>query len=243
MRVDEIGPDLFRLSLFVPEMNIQFNQFLVRDEEPLLFHTGMRQIFPQVSEAIGRVMDPARVRHIGFSHFEADECGALNDWLQRAPAAEAFCSFVGANVSVNDFAIRPARAMSDGQVLTTGKYRFRFLTTPHVPHCWEASLLFEEASETLFSSDLFFQWGNGDPITTSDVVEQFREGLITDQQGPFANAYPYTPHTTATLTRLASLKPKTIAVMHGSSFSGDGGQALNDIATVMTEVLGPFGER
>lgn len=238
MRVDEIGPDLFRFSLFVPEMNIQFNQFLVRDDEPLLFHTGMRQIFPQVKEAVAQVIDLARLRWIGFSHYEADECGALNEFLGRAPAAEPFCSFVGANVSVNDFAIRPARAMNDGDILNTGKYRFRFLATPHVPHCWEASLLFEETSGTLFSSDIFFQWGNGEPITSSDVVEPFREGLIRDQQGPFANAYPYTPQTTATLARLSSLKPKTLAVMHGSSFNGDGEQALNDIANVMNEVLG-----
>lgn len=238
MRVDEIGPDLFRLSLFVPETNIQFNQFLVKDDEPLLFHTGMRQIFPEVREAVRRIIDPACMRWIGFSHFEADECGALNDWLRLAPAAEPFCSFVGANVSVNDFANRPARAMADGEVLTTGKYQFRCLVTPHVPHCWEASLLFEETAGTLFSSDLFFHWGDPEPLTTADVVERFKQGLIADQQGPFANAYPYTPQTLATLERLATLKPKTIAVMHGSSFSGDGERALKDIAGVMREVLG-----
>ena len=136
MRVDEIAPDIFRLSLFVPEMNIQFNQFLVRDEEPLLFHTGMRQIFPEVREAVAQVIDPATLRWIGFSHFEADECGALNHWLDTAPQASPLCGFVGANVSVNDFADRPARTMNDDEVLSTGRYRFRFLATPHVPHCW-----------------------------------------------------------------------------------------------------------
>ena len=238
MRVDEIAPDVFRLSLSVPEMNIQFNQFLVKDEEPLLFHTGMRGIFPQVREAVASVIDPASVRWIGFSHFEADECGALNEWLETAPQATALCGFVGANVSVNDFASRPARAMNNDEVLTTGKYRFRFLATPHVPHCWEASLLFEETAGTLFSSDLFFHWGDAETITRSDVVERFKKGLIADQQGPFANAYPYTSQTDATLQRLAALKPRTIALMHGSSFDGDGEQALKDLAIAMREVLG-----
>jgi flavorubredoxin len=189
MTVDEIAPDVFRLSLFMPEMNIQFNQFLVRDEEPLLFHTGMRQIFPQVREAVSRVIVPAKLRWISFSHFEADECGSLNEWLSEAPNSTALCSFVGANVSLNDFAIRPTRAMNNDETFSTGKYRFRFLATPHVPHCWEASLLFEETSGTLFSSDLFFHWGDAEPRTESDVVERFKKGLIVDQQGPFANAY------------------------------------------------------
>ncbi len=237
MRLDEIAPEVFRLSLYMPEMNIQFNQFLVRDDEPLLFHTGMRQIFPEVREAVARVIDPAKLRWISFSHFEADECGSLNEWLATAQQATAVCSFVGANVSVNDFANRPARAMQNDEVLATGKYRFRFLATPHVPHCWEAGLLFEENTSTLFSSDLFFHWGNAEPITTTDVVERFKANLLTDQQGPFANAYPYTPQTEATLERLAQLKPKTIALMHGSSFSGNGSQALLDLGGVMKEIL------
>jgi flavorubredoxin len=238
MRVDEIAPDVFRLSLHVPEMNIQFNQFVVRDDEPLLFHTGMRHIFPLVREAVSRVIDPAKLRWISFSHFEADECGALNEWLETASQATALCSFVGANVSLNDFASRPTRAMNNDEVFSTGKYAFRFLATPHVPHCWEASLLFEETQRTLFSSDLFFHWGNEDPLTESDVVDRFKRGLIVDQQGPFANAYPYTSHTDATLQRLAALEPKTIALMHGSSFRGDGKQALKDLAVAMKEVLG-----
>ena len=238
MRVDEIAPDIFRFSLYVPEMNIQFNQFLVRDDQPLLFHTGMRQIFPEVRAAAAQVIDPARLRWISFSHFEADECGALNEWLAVAPDSSALCSFVGANVSVNDFASRPARAMNNDEVFSTGKYRFRFLATPHVPHCWEAGMLFEETAGTLFSSDLFSLWGNADPLTQSDLVGQVKEGLVVDQQGPFAHAYAYTPLTDATLKRLAGLKPKTIAVMHGSSFSGDGERALNDLAIAMKDVLG-----
>lgn len=239
MTVDEIAQDVFRLSLYVPEMNIQFNQFLIKDDEPLLFHTGMRQIFPAVREAVARIIDPGELRWIGFSHFEADECGSLNEWLAVAPQATAFCSFVGANVSVNDFANRPARAMSDGDRLNTGKYAFRLLATPHVPHCWEASLLFEETRQTLLCSDLFFHWGDAEPVTSSDVVGRFKTNLVTDQQGPFANAYPYTPQTEGTLNRLAALKPKTLAVMHGSSFSGNGEQALMDLASVMKEVLSP----
>jgi flavorubredoxin len=237
MNVDEIAPDLFRFSLYVPEMNIQFNQFLIKDEEPLLFHTGMKHIFPEVREAAARVIDPAKLRWIGFSHFEADECGSLNEWLGTAPNATGFCSFVGANVSVNDFAIRPARAMANDESFTTGKYRFRLLATPHVPHCWEASLLFEETTRTLFSSDLFFHWGNAEPTTTSDMVERFKANLAQGQQGPFANAYPYTVQTDATLKRLAALKPKTIALMHGSSFIGNGEQALLDLAGAMKEIL------
>jgi flavorubredoxin len=158
--------------------------------------------------------------------------------LSWRPAAQPFCSFVGANVSINDFASRPARAMADGEEFTTGKYRFRFIQTPHVPHCWEASLLFEETARTLFCSDLFFLWGDAEPQTTSDVVERFKTGLVADQQGPFANAYPYTPQTNEILNRLASLKPRTVALMHGSSFSGNGEQALTDLALVMREVLG-----
>src|SRR6266566_8156598 len=198
MRVDEIAPDVFRLSLYVPEMNIQFNQFLVKDDEPLLFHTGMRQIFPQVRETVARLIDPAGLRWIGFSHFEADECGALNDWLATAPQATPVCGFVGANVSVNDFANRPARAMNDDEVLTTGKYRFRFLATPHVPHCWEASLLFEETQGTLFCSDLFHQNGDVEPSTSADVVGRFKQTLVEYQQSPLANYMPYTPYTEST---------------------------------------------
>lgn len=238
MKVDEIAPDVFRFSLYVPEMNIQFNQFLVRDDEPLLFHTGMRHMFPEVRRAAAQVIDPARLRWISFSHFEADECGALNEWLEVAPEATPVCSFVGAMVSVNDFATRPARAMNNDEVFSTGKYRFRFLATPHVPHCWEASLLFEETKQTLFSSDLFFHSGDAEALTQSDVVGTFKDGLIADQKGPFANAYPYTALTDKTLKRLATLKPKTIALMHGSSFSGDGEKALNDLATAMKDVLG-----
>ena len=237
MPIEEIAPDLYRISTYVPEINLQFNQFLVRDDESLLFHTGMRSLFPLVRDEVARVIEPSRIRWIGFSHFESDECGALNDWLQVAPEAEPVCSFVGAMVSVNDFAQRPARAMADGEVLITGKYRFRFLQTPHVPHCWEAGLMFEETQNTLLCSDLFTHQGNVEPQTTSDVVGRFKQGLIGDLEGPFANAYPYSSQTDDTLKRLASLRPKTLAIMHGSTFVGDGKRALDDLATAMREVL------
>ena len=238
MAIEEVAPDLYRISTYVPEINLQFNQFLVRDDESLLFHTGMRGIFPLVRDEVARVIAPSRIRWIGFSHFESDECGALNDWLEVAPEAEPVCSLVGAMVSVNDFAARPARAMTDGEALSTGKYRFRFLHTPHVPHCWEAGLLFEETEGTLLCSDLFTHYGDVEPQTSSDVVGRFRQDLIREQQGPLANAYPYTPGTEETLRRLGALDPKTLAIMHGSTFVGDGRQALEDLAVAMREVLG-----
>jgi flavorubredoxin len=238
MAVEEIAQDLYRISTYVPEIDLQFNQFLVRDEEPLLFHTGMRAMFPSVREEVARLIDPSRLRWIGFSHFESDECGALNEWLAVAPRAEPVCSFVGAFVSVNDFATRPARAMQDGEVFATGRHRFRFLRTPHVPHCWEAGLLYEETRGTLLCSDLFTHYGDVEPVTSSDIVGRFGKDLIAGQQSPFADAYPYTARTAETLGRLASLKPKTLAVMHGSSFVGDCAGALNDLTTVMREVLG-----
>lgn len=190
MSITEIAPDVFRISLFVEDFNLQFNQFVVRDEEPLLFHTGMKGIFPIVHEAVATVVDPAKIRHIGFSHFEADECGALNDWLAIAPEAEPVCSMVGALVSVNDFSTRPARALTDGEVLNTGKYRFRFLHTPHVPHCWEAAMLFEEENKTLFCSDLFTHNGDVEPFTSCDIVGRFKNDLIAGEQGPFAAGIP-----------------------------------------------------
>jgi flavorubredoxin len=239
MNITEIAPDVYRFSLFVPEINLQFIQFLVKDDEPLLFHTGMRGIFPLVREAVAKVIDPSKIRHIGFSHYEADECGALNEWLAIAPQAEAVCSFVGAVVSVNDFGIRPARGLSDGETFSTGKYRFRFVQTPHLPHCWEAGLLFEETNKTLFSSDLFHQNGDVEPLTDADVIGRVRQTLTEYQAGPLADYMAYSPLTERNFQKLGALQPKTIATMHGSSFTGDGAAALEDLKTVMREVLSP----
>src|SRR6266850_3370340 len=238
-QVTEIAPNIYRISTFIPEGNLQFNQFLVRDEQPLLYHTGMKGLFPVVRDAVATLIDPSMTRWIGFSHFEADECGALTEWQTLAPEATAVCSFVGKIVSVDDVvARRPAQAMADGEVLSTGKYRFRMLLTPHVPHCWEASLLFEETQRTLLCSDLFHQNGDVEPSTSADVVGRFKQTLMDYQQGPLANYLPYTPYTESTLQRLAALKPKTLAAMHGSTFVGDGAKALIDVAQVIKEILG-----
>ena len=184
-QITEIAPDIYRISTFIPEGNLQFNQFLVRDEQPLLYHTGMKGLFPVVRDAVATLIDPSMIRWIGFSHFEADECGALTEWQTLAPEAIAVCSLVGKIVSVDDVvACRPAQAMTDGEVFSTGKYRFRMLLTPHVPHCWEASLLFEETQGTLFCSDLFHQNGDVEPSTSADVVGRFKETLVEYQQGP-----------------------------------------------------------
>lgn len=236
--VTEIAPDVYRISTYFPEIDLQFNQFLVKDEEPLLFHTGMKAMFPIVREAVATVMDPAKIRWISFSHFEADECGSLNEWLQIAPDAQAACSMVGALVSVNDFAQRPARGMTDDEVLSTGRYRFRFIQTPHVPHCWEAGLMFEETNGTLLCSDLFHQGGDVEPFTESDVIDRARRTLVEYQAGPLANYMPYTKHTDSIMQRLASLKPRTIVPMHGSAYAGDGERALRELAIVMRDVLG-----
>jgi len=238
--VSEIAPDVFRISTFVPEFDLQFNQFLVRDDEPLLFHTGPRAMFCEVRDAVATLLDPAAVKWIGFSHFESDECGSLREWQQLATTSMAACSLIGKLVSIDDcMAVRPALGMKDGDVLNTGKYRFRFLHTPHVPHCWEAGLLFEETQRTLLCSDLFHQGGDVEPATHSDVLGRCRKVLVEYQQGPLANYMPYSTLTDATLHRLAELHPKTLATMHGSAFVGDGARALRDLASVLKDVLGP----
>ncbi len=237
-RVTEIASDLYAISIYVPEFNLRFNHFLIKDSEPLLFHTGMKQMFPLVRDGVARVIDPAALRWLSFSHFEADECGALNEWLAVAPHAEPVCGLVGALVSVNDFAVRQARALAHDEILKTGKYRVRFRQTPHVPHNWEAGILFEEVTRTLLCSDLFSHEGDVEPVTESDVVDRAKRALIEGQKGLFANAYPYTPLTEPILHGLADLRPDRLALMHGSSFAGDGERALRDLADVMREVLG-----
>lgn len=241
-RIDEIAPDVYRLSLHVPEIDLSFNHFLVKDDEPLLFHTGLRAMFPPLREAVQRIMDPAKIRHIGFSHFESDECGSLNQWLEVAPSAEPVCGLVGAMVSVNDFSSRPARALTREDTFTTGRYRYRFIPTPHVPHGWDAGVMLEETQGTLFCSDLFHQWGQTEALSSSSIVERCREALIRSEAGPFANYVPYTHHTQKVLETLAAYQPRLMATMHGASYSGDGRQALLELADVMREVLGPRAE-
>ena len=236
--VTEIAPDVFRISTFHPEFAIQFNQFLLIDDEPFLMHTGMKKMFSATLEGVSKVIDPARLRWLGFSHFESDECGALNQWLNIAPRAEAVCSFVGAVVMVNDFADRPARALSDGEILQTGRCRLQFLATPHVPHCWDAGLFFETVDRTLLCSDLFFHPGDPEPLTESDVLGRARESIEQNLTGPLAKDMAYTAYTDATLRRLAELNPQTLALMHGSTFKGNGRQQIHDLAAVLKELIG-----
>lgn len=233
--IDEIAPDVFRLSVYVPDFDMQFNHFLVRDEEPLLFHAGLKGMFPALREAVSKLMDPATLRHIAWSHFESDECGALNEWLQLAPQAQPICTLVGKLVSVDDFSIRPARGMTADDVLSTGKHRFRFHRSPHIPHGWDAGVLFEETRGTLFCSDLFHHFGNVEPITTADLIGPTRKAMQQLQQGPLAGYMPYTRQTEGVLRSLAALKPKTLAVMHGSSFTGDCACLLTELAGVIKD--------
>ena len=237
--ITEIAPDIFRINTFIPEANLGFSQFLVRDDEPLLFHTGMKALFPLVREAVATLIDPAKLRWIGFSHFEADECGSLNEWQTVAPDATPVCSFVGKIVSIDDFAPKnPAKGMADGETFQTGSKRYRFVATPHVPHCWEAGMLFEESNGVLFCTDLLHQNGDVEPSTTSDVIGRARETFVEYQAGPLANYFPYTQNTDGELKRLAALKPRVLATMHGSVFEGDGEKALLDYADMVREVLG-----
>ncbi|MEO5787510.1 MBL fold metallo-hydrolase [Gelidibacter sp.] len=238
IKVSEIAPDVYRISVFVPEINLQFNHFLIKDDEPMLYHAGMRQMFPAVLEAVSKIISPSLLRWIGFSHFEVDECGALNEWLQVAPNAKAVCSEAGAIVNMKDFAIRPAYAMAGNAVLNTGKYNYRFIRTPHLPHGWDAGVMFEETNKTLLCSDLFHQNGNVADITDKDILGSHKNSMIEFEQGPLMEYTPYTHHTAKLLYSLADLKPKTLAVMHGSSFYGDCSQALIDLNFVMKEIWG-----
>lgn len=235
--IDEIAPDLFRLSLHVPELDMQFNHFLVRDDEPLLFHAGLRQMFPPLREAVARLIDPATLRHVAWSHFESDEVGGLNHWLETAPHAQPVCTLVGKLVNADDFAIRPALGLTDDDVLETGRFRFRFQRSPHIPHGWDAGVLFEETGGTLFCSDLFHHFGNGPAVTGSDLIGPCKEALQRLRQGPLAGYMPYTSRTDGVLRSLAELQPQTLAVMHGSSFSGPCAQPLTDLADVIREAF------
>lgn len=236
--VDEIAPDVFRISTYVPAINLQFNQFLVRDDEPLLFHTGLRGMFEATREGVRRVLDPASVQWLGFSHFEADECGSLAQWQELAPRSEAICTMVGKLVSVDDSAaLRPARALADEEVLETGRHRFRFLVTPQVPHAWDAGLLLEETTGTLFCSDLFHHEGEVEAVTDRDVLDRVRHTMTRYEQGPMTGYLVWSRRTRPTLERLAALKPRVVATMHGSAYAGDGAGALRGLSAMMQEIL------
>jgi flavorubredoxin len=229
--VHEIAAGIFRISTPVGPAAIPggftFNQILVVDEEPLLFHTGLRKLFPLVREAVAHVLgDAAKLRWVGFSHVEADESGALNEWLAAAPRAQAVCSQVAAMVSVNDLADRPPRALADGEELSLGARRVRWLDAPHVPHNWECGYLFEKTTRTLLCGDLLTQPGDGGPpLTESDVVAP---SLAMWKAMPASIAIERGAR--AILEKLAATEPATLATMHGSAYRGDGAKVIRAFA-------------
>lgn len=237
--ITEIAENVYRISIYAEAFDLQFNHFLVKDDEPLLYHAGMKGMFPDLHDAVAKIINPSDLRWISWSHFEVDECGGLNNWLEVAPSAQAACSVVGALVNMNDFADRPPRGLEKGEVITTGQYRFRFQPTPHLPHGWDAGMLFEETQKILFCSDLFHQVGDVEPLIESDaVLERSKAAMIGYQSGPLMDYLPYTPNTKRLLRELSDLKPETLAIMHGSSFRGNGERLLQELGPVFKEVFG-----
>jgi len=227
-RIDEIGAGVYRISTHVtgvagPE-GFTFNQFVIDADEPLLFHCGQKSLFPSVSAAVARVLDLKRLRWIAYSHTEADECGSLDEWLAAAPSATVMQGALGCNLWLNDVSPRPARSLADNEVVDLGGKRVRYLSTPQVPHDVVAGLLFEETAQTLFCSDLFAQPGQRPPLTDDDIVAP---AIALEAVFPFT---PLTPNTAPTLRRLAELRPRLLAVMHGASFEGDGAAPLERLA-------------
>ena len=225
--VDEIAPSIYRMSTLVPEIGPEgftFNQFLIDDEEPLLFHTGHRSMFPSVCEAIERVLPVSSLRWITFGHVESDECGSMNEFLAAAPSAQIAHGALGCLVSLEEMADRSPRALADGDVLEVGAKHLRHIDTPHVPHGWEARVLFEETTRTLLCGDLFTHLGNGPAITRDDIVGPAMEAEALFRSSSLA------PDTATVMRKLGDLEPLTLALMHGSSFSGDGKEALSDLA-------------
>jgi flavorubredoxin len=228
-RIDEIARDIYRLSTFVPDIappaGFTFNQFLIRGDEPLLFHTGLRGMFPLIHSAVSRLIRPEELRWVAFGHYEADECGAMNDWLRVAPHAEVAHGQTGCYVSLNDMADRTPRILQHGEAIDLGQgKRVRYFDTPHIPHGWEAGVLLEEETGTLLCGDLFTQTGGGPAVTENDIVgpavaaeDMFRYSSLNPGMG-------------ATIRKLAKLAPRTLALMHGPAFAGDGAAALSALA-------------
>jgi len=231
-RIDEIAAGIFRISTPVPPEampgGFTFNQYLIRDEEPLLYHTGPRKLFPQVERAIAEVLPVESIRYVGFSHYEADECGSLNDFLALAPAAEPLCSVIAKMVSIDDVALRPARELADGEELSLGTHVVRWLDTPHFPHGWECGHLFETTTSTLFCGDLFTQGGHQhEPISSDDLLgrsEEMRKGL---------DYYSATANGLLLANKLAATNPRLLACMHGSAWEGDGARMLRDLGEAL----------
>jgi flavorubredoxin len=223
----EIADGIYRINtpLSVVPGGFSFNQYLIVDDEPMLFHTGLRRMFPLVREAVATVMPVERLRYVGLSHFEADECGSLNEWLAVAPQAVAVCSRVAAMTSIQDVADRPPRVLADGETLSLGSHRVRWFETPHLPHAWECALMMEKQTRTLLCGDLFTQPGDKTPaLTESDILgpsERMRKGL---------DYFAHAPNTREMLERLAAEEPATLACMHGSAWRGDGAALLRELA-------------
>jgi flavorubredoxin len=228
-KIDEIADGIYRLSTHVPQVappaGLTYNVFLILGDEPLLFHTGKRGMFPDVSAAIARVLPLERLRWIAFGHYESDECGAMNEFLAAAPRAEVAHGSTACRVSLNDMADRTPRALADGEVIDLGNgKRVRYVDTPHIPHGWEAGVLYEESSGTLLCGDLFTQVGNAPALTSSDIV-----GPAIAAEDLF-RASSLHPTTGRTMRRLATLAPRMLALMHGPAFVGDGEAALRALA-------------
>lgn len=224
-RIDEIAEGIYRISTAIPPEampgGFTFNQFLIAGDEPLLYHTGLRRLFPDVCTAIERVLPISRLRYVAFSHYEADECGALNEFLALAPQAMPVCSEVAKMVSVDDTSDRPARALGDGEELALGRHRVRWISTPHLPHAWECGHLFETTTRTLFCGDLFTQLGHEHaPITDADILGPSEAARVVFDY--YANAR----NQGTLIEKLARLEPTTLACMHGSSWRGDGAELL-----------------
>ena len=231
--VHEVSDGIYRINTPVDlpgAGGFSFNQFLVVDDAPLLFHTGPRKMFPLVHEAVARVIAVGRLRYVSFSHVEADECGSLNEWLAAAPQAAPLCGKVAALVSIDDIADRPARALADGEALSLGKHDVRWFDTPHLPHGWECGFLMEETTRTLFCGDLFTQGGAEHPATTeADILapsEAFRQAM---------DYYSHTKNVRSMLEKLAAAAPTTLACMHGSTFKGDGAKLLLRLAAALAD--------
>lgn len=229
-RIDEVADGIYRISTPVTKLpgGFSFNQYLIVDDEPLLFHTGPRKLFPLVREAICHVLPVEKLRHISFSHVEADECGALNEFLAAAPHAAPLCGKVAALVSVNDLADRPARALGDGESISLGRHDVEWRDAPHMPHAWECGFLFERKTRTLLCSDLFTEGGAEHPaITEGDIIgpsERFRAPM---------DYYSHTKNGRMMLERLAETRPLLLARMHGSAWRGDGAAMLKALADVL----------
>jgi flavorubredoxin len=226
-RVAEVADGVHQLTTDIAEIGLGFNQYLIDGDEPMLFHLGMRGLFPLVSDALSRVVPLDSLRWLSFGHVEADECGSMNQFLAAAPHATVAQGFVGCLVSIGDLADRPPRPLGDGDVIDIGGHRMRWIDTPHVPHGWEAGVMFDETTGTLFCGDLFTQWGTYAPSTIADIVGPAQAADARDDYG----SWSLRPSTGDTIRRLADLDVKTLALMHGPTFTGDCTAALRQLAT------------